>query len=68
MTALPWRIVATAADPAAGCTVFAARLSLRSRLALARGVLHAVRIRGRLRRARGLVGYTFAVDLTSSTL
>ena len=68
MRALTWRTVAAPADPAIDCTVFAARLSLRSRRALALGVLHAVRIRGHLRRSTDPVGYALAVDLASRTL
>lgn len=65
--ALPWRTAPTSTDPASACTIFAARLPLRSRRALAAALLHAARIRYDLRAAPGLVGHTVAVDLASTT-
>lgn len=66
--ALPWTTASTAPDPASACTVFAARLPLRSRRALPGAVRHAARIRRRLRAAPGLIGHTVAVDVAAATL
>ncbi|MFJ2031128.1 hypothetical protein [Streptosporangium sp. NPDC087985] len=67
MPALPWTTIRRPPDPATGCTVLAARLPLRSHRDIPRFLWWTLRIRRRLARTPGLVGYAFAADVLGKT-
>lgn len=63
MIPLPWTIRSAAPDPAASCTVVAARLPLRSRRALPRALADAVRVHRRLAHEDAVLGHALATEV-----
>lgn len=68
MPALRWTTVDRPPETAGVCTIFAARLPLRSYRHLPRLVWFAGRVRGQLRLAQGLLGFAFALRVQDKTL
>jgi hypothetical protein len=62
MISLPWTAATGPLDPSLACTVFAARLPLRSRRALPRALLYALRVRRAVRTADGAIGHAVALE------
>ncbi len=62
MISLPWTATTGLPDPGLACTVFAARLPLRSRRALPRALLYALRVRRAVRATDGALGHAIALD------
>lgn len=58
-----WTATRRPPDPAAACTVLAARLPLRSRRYVPRFIWWALRVNRRLTRVPGVVGYALRADL-----
>jgi hypothetical protein len=68
MPALRWTTVGRPPDPAGVCTVFAARLPLRSYRDVPRLVWFAVRVRRQLRSATAVLGYALRLRIRDKTL
>jgi hypothetical protein len=65
---MPWTSVGRSPDTAGECTIFAARLPVRSYRQIPRLLWFALRIRRQLAHSPGLLGYTFALDMRPKTL
>jgi hypothetical protein len=65
---LPWITVSRPADPAAACTIFAARLPVRSYRHVPRVLWSAFRIHRQLHHTPGIVGYAFDLEMGQKTL
>ena len=63
-----WITVTSPADPAGACTIFAARLPLRSYRQMPRLLWFAIRVDHQLRRTPGLLGYTLDLEVHKKTL
>jgi hypothetical protein len=68
MPSLRWIGVSTPLDPNGACTIFAARLQLRSYRQMPRLLWLAIRIRSQLRASPGILGYAFDLDMRHKTL
>jgi heme-degrading monooxygenase HmoA len=68
MICLPWTAPTRPPDPAAACTVFAARLQLRSRRAYPTALRLGLRVHRALRAANGVVGHGLAADVRTRAL
>ncbi len=68
MPALRWTTVSRPFAPAGACTVFGARLPLRSYRDVPRLVWFAVRIRWQLRRTTAVLGYALRLRIREKTL
>jgi hypothetical protein len=62
MISLPWTATTGPPAPGVACTVFAARLPLRSRRALPGALLYALRVRRAVRATDGAIGHAMALD------
>ena len=68
MPCLRWITVSSPADPAGACTIFAARLPLRSYRQMPRLLWFAIHVGTQLHRTPGLLGYTLDLELHQKTL
>jgi hypothetical protein len=68
MPAVPWISVSRPADPAGACTIFAARLPLRSYRHMPQLLWFTVRIRAQLRHTPAILGYAFDLEMRRKTL
>jgi hypothetical protein len=66
--ALPWTTVSSSPDPAAACTIFAARLPLHLYRQMPRLLWLTLRIRRQLANTPGLLGYAFDIEIRHKTL
>ena len=63
-----WIGVSRPVDPNGACTIFAARLPLRSYRQMPRLLWLVIRIRSQLRASPGILGYAFDLDMRHKTL